>query len=210
MVLFASFFSISTGVSTIELVVTERVPIISDLFPVGKEVALDAFGKLRLPDNSSDFMKIWDEEKPVLQDTNPYLLGSLEEDIESDRLDVTPKVWGSMLCIYALREKARMKEVAFPTFTRKFVDTYNREKDRKLEKGDTEGLSLSAMASRIRRLRVSQFRNHEEEFSGIVEERLRGGSDWRPEDDSRYMGIVNMYLLIRAGCENPQNYKPKT
>ena len=61
----------------------------------------------------------------------------------------------------------------------------------------------------MRRQRIVMFRNCEPEFSQIVEERLSSGSDWKPEEDLVYIGILDAYFLFREGFGNPENFQEK-
>lgn len=183
-------------------------PIISSLFPVGEQSVLTAFGVLS---PASEEEEEEEEEKRILRETNPYVLASFERLLESyTEKNAKQMLWGALIFYRALREEAKSKHVPLPTFTEQFVEDYDKQAQTNADKSAEEALrdkklNLGKAAGVFRRNNIVIFRNLEPEFSRIVEEKLRSSqSNWLPEEDFKYTGILDMYFLFKKRTRRPQ------
>lgn len=193
----------------------ERQPVISNLFPVSEQSVLSAFRDLIPPENPSADQVAFaaasvDEERRILLETNPHVLNSLEELIEPYTEDKARQMrLGNLICYRALREEAISRRGLLPILTEDFVKQYGIEQDEKLEREleDKSSLEPHQIGIQIRKANIAKFRNQEPEFSKIIEREFGIQSGWFPEDDLRYSGIIDLYLLFRKGCRGPKNFQ---
>lgn len=169
----------------------EKKIVVSDLFPIKQQSITAALGELNL-----------DEERRMLSNDNRHVFDSFEELRESHREDKAKQsLLGNLICYCALREEARSRGGVLPRLTKQFVHDYDEEKEKDVQ-NELLGkkLSKNKVGQQIRRAKVVMFRNFEPEFSRIIEEKFGDQPNWRPENDSRYSGVINLYLMFRAGC----------
>lgn len=194
-----------------DVIEQEKQPIVRDLFPVEKEYVLTAFKSLDPQDESSSVRAEVEDEGLILKTTNPHAFASFENLV----VDYYPEIhevkmrWGILICYRALRLKAVSKKVTLPELTQKFVQDYDEEQDKMAEKKADEKISYQSKTQtglEIKREHISEFRNLEPEFSQIAEGKLRVGSDWLPEEDRIYLGIIDAYFLFRKGFSYPKNF----
>jgi len=176
----------------------ERQTIVADLFPIREQSIIAALGTLDL-----------EEEKRILSNDNGHILDSFEELGESYSEDKAGGwILGTLICYRALREEGRFRGGYLPRLTKQFVESYDKEEEEDVEKEiiDKPLLRISEVGGEIRRAKVVKFRNFEPEFSKAIEKEFGGQQDWSAENDYRYLGIINLYLMFRRGCSDPKNF----
>jgi len=187
----------------------EGEPIIYDLFPIGEKSVLAAFRDLSPIQNSSGFQAEADGELDILSQTNPHVLKQVVQSLLTlpSKEDGDQIFGGILVCHRALRKEAESQGVQLPTLTDEFTKRhYEKEIDNILAKGKEKKLSIT-QAMRLSKIQMlSQFENLEPQFSEIAKEQL-GGSDWHPEENLGYLGIINFYLLFKEGCKDPKNFQ---
>lgn len=196
--------------------------IVYNLFPVGKQSVLTAFKDLIPPKNPSvdqlaSAEAAADKEKRKLSETNPHVFNSFEELVGGYTQKKAKQMFlGALICHRALREEAKSRGGALPTFTEQFVQDYDIEQDRKAQEEindkqqliDIKVIGIKEITRQVRRNNIFNFRNLEPEFSEIVEKKKLGvQSGWLPEEDYRYTGIIYLHSLFKAGFSNPKNFK---
>lgn len=175
---------------------------ISDLFPLKKQSVVAAFETLNL-----------DEEKQILSKTNPHVLTSFEEFLEYySKKNAEQMLFGALVCHRALREEARVRGGALPTFTERFIEDYDDQAQSTTDKSAEEALyhkklSPEQTGREFSRQNIVVFRNKEPDFSKIVERELGAQPNWLPEEDFRYRGLIDQYLIFRKGCSDPKNFQ---
>lgn len=188
----------------------ERQPIISNLFPISEQSVLTAFKKLSPRENPSGAQEEETKELGLMRKTNPHVLASFDDLLESQAPKKADQMrLGSLICNRALREEANARGGILPALKRDFVEHYVARLERKLEDElkDKGSLMPDEIGPQIRRANINKFRNHEPEFSKIVEEKFVNQPNWLPEDDFRYIGLTYQYLLFREGYKNPKNFQ---
>lgn len=186
----------------------EKQPIITNLFPVGKESVLTAFGDLSLTENPSGAEPVANQEMDILSETNRHVS---DYDIEvlsqlpteaSDQL-----IFGVLICHRALREEARGRDGILPTLTAEFIqEAHDREVEAIRAESVDKQISIQQAATELSRMHIVEFQNMEPEFSETVRRKFGTQPDWDPEQDLRYAGIINTYLLFRTGLSDPKNF----
>jgi len=180
----------------------ERQPIIFDLFPVGKEAALNAFRNLSLAENPSGAQEAVIQEASILNESNPYvfayflqMLGGFPPEASKTTDQI---LWGALIYHQALREEARFRGGRLPIVTREFLqDYYGMEAKAIVSEQKDKKMSLQEAGTQLRKMKQIEFEHTEPEFSKIVREKLGVHPGWRPEEDPRYLGIIHMHFLFK-------------
>ena len=188
----------------------ERQPVISDLFPLGEKSVLTAFQEI-YPHAGSFVEDVVSNEREILRRTNPYVLNSLEQLIDAyTEENAKLMLEGALICHRALRREFKIKSGILPSLTEDFVRNYDEEKqgiaDRRIDEDITHRERVQA-GEELRKMRIFRFRQLEPVFSRIVEEKLGDQPKWVPENDYRYRGIIDQYLIFREGLSNPKNFQ---
>lgn len=190
----------------------EKKPVISNLFPIhGKSVSA-AFEKLSLTENPSGAQAAANEEMDRLCETNPYVatyFGQMLSEFPVTARETADQIYlGILIAHKILREGARLRGGILPTFTLDFVQDYhNKEVESIIAESRDKNLAIPQIGIQLRNKRLVEFENRESEFSRIVRIKLGVQSDWHPEEDPRYLGIVNLCVLFREGCKDPKNFQ---
>lgn len=191
----------------------ERQPVISDLFPIGEQSVSAAFKELSLRENPSSFGEAVNEETRIVGKTNGCVSNyfsdfaqEMKERKASEEV-IDQFSLGAIIGHRVLREEAKSKGGVLPTFTEEFVEGYhNKDVERlKVMKIDDQ-LTVEQAAIQVGNIEIIRFENWEPKFSKILREKLGLQSGWRREDDPVYLGIVEQYLLFRAGCKDRKNF----
>lgn len=187
----------------------ETQAIIPNLFPLGKEPVLAAFRDLSPIQNSSGFQEEADRELDILRQTNLHVLRRIVQSLRTlpskeygDQI-----VGGILVCYRALRKEAESRGGVLPTLSEEFIERYYVEERNNIGAESTDkNLSIPQVAIQLNKQALVKFENREPQFSEIAREQL-GGSDWHPEEDLGYLGIINLCLLFREGCSDPKNFQ---
>ena len=192
----------------------ERQPIDPKQLTVTKESFSTAFKELNLQTTTP--VAEGDIEKSELRKNNPHILESIEELAEPKPENERKRfVRGALIFHRALVKKEGSKRKVLPKLTKEFVEEYDYQTSIKgaqfgEESTFDEGLSIVERDRKARRRIVANFRNQAPELSKIIESELKTQPDWHPEhpeEDDIYSGIIDMYLLMRAGFSDPKNFQ---
>ncbi len=194
----------------------EKQTIVPNLFPLRKESVLAAFRDLSPAENPSVAQEAVNEEMRIFRETNPYVFNyfaDFAQDMRNRKVaeELIDQVsWGVMVGHRALREEAKFKGGVLPTFTSEFIEDYHRKDVERISAMSYEKITVQQAAIQLGNLELVKFERWEPESRKIVREKLGLQSDWRPEQDGRYLGIIDLYLLFKEGCSDPKNFQNKS
>lgn len=197
-----------------DVIEQERQPVISNLFPVEEQAARTVFRYLSRRGNPSGYKEEVDKEKNQLNEINPHVflyikdtLGEISRQLGSKEAE-DQIMWGVLISHRALRVKAKSREGVLPTLTDDFVKEFQKQEiENIITLARNENKSTNQAAKRIAKQELARFESYEPEFSQIAREELSGSDpNWDPEQDRRYSGIIDLYLLFREGCSDPKNF----
>lgn len=192
----------------------ERKPIISELFPLRKQSVLAAFRALSPAENPSACQEAVKEETDIFRETNPHTLTHFanfaqemrNREVAEEAID--QMFWGVVVSHRALREQAKSKGGVLPTFTDEFIEDYHGKSVERIRAMSVDKeIAVQQGAIQLSNMDLVKFENWEPEFSKIVKEKLGFQSDSHRAKDVKYAGIVDLYMLFRAGCSDPKNFQ---
>lgn len=191
----------------------EKQPMDPKMLSISKDSFSTAFKELNPQESPSLWQKEGENEINELRENNPHVLNSIEELTKPYPEEKAKQMLRGALTFYrALRKDIEAKGKVLPKLTEEFVKEYDYQTlIRGAEIGEEavldEGLTSSEASDKARRRIVANFRNLEPELSEVVEKELGNQPNWRPEENDIYLGIIDMYSLMRVGLSDPKNFQ---